>query len=212
MCFCAGCIKSSNCKEVGGCLKSKPSLEDQGVRNKIFPVPVGYVSSAFEIIFCVIVLLLYLVFSLYIYSRLIEVPPVPDKLVMKDAFVYRGHSQASKTTSFLYLRVGADDAAYKYIIEASNRDVMYTDFDKPRRLWVAVDADQSKKFVWGVYDEDYGLLISRQDILRWASSVNIDNYFVLSLLFVSSLYFLYIVFLTGVWNRCAAKRMACENK
>jgi hypothetical protein len=212
MCFCADCIKSSNCKEVGGCLKSKLALEDQGVRNKIFPVPVGYVSSAFEIIFCVIVLLLYLVFSLCIYSRLIEVPPVPDKLVMKDAFVYRGYSQASKTTSFLYLRVGADDAAYKYIIEASNRDVMYTDFDKPRRLWVAVDTDESKKFVWGVYDEDYGLLISRQDILRWASSVNIDNYFVLSLLFISSLYFLYIVFLTGVWNRCAAKRMACENK
>ncbi|WP_146241925.1 hypothetical protein [Pseudomonas jessenii] len=182
------------------------------MRNKIFPVPVGYVSSAFEITFCVIVLLLYLVFSLCIYSRLIEVPPVPDKLVMKDAFVYRGYSQASKTTSFLYLRVGADDAAYKYIIEASNRDVMYTDFDKPRRLWVAVDTDESKKFVWGVYDEDYGLLISRQDILRWASSVNIDNYFVLSLLFISSLYFLYIIFLTGVWNRCAAKRMACENK
>ena len=212
MCFFAACIKSSNCKGIGCCLENKLALEDQGVRNKFFPVPAGYVSSVFEIVFCVIVLLLYLVFSLYIYSRLIDVPSVPDKLVMKDAFVYRGLSQASKTTSFLYLRVGADDAAYKYVIEASNRDVMYTDFDKPRKLWVAVDSDQSKKFVWGVYDDNYGLLISRQDILRWASSVNVDNYFMLSLMFISSLYFLYIIFLTGIWNRCTAKRIARENK
>jgi hypothetical protein len=182
------------------------------VRNKFFPVPVGYVSSVFEIVFCAIVLLLYVVFSIYIYSKLIDVPPVPDKLVMKEAFVYRGLSQASKTTSFLYLRVGAGDAAYKYIIEASSRDIVYANFDKSQKLWVAVDSDRSKKFVWGVYDDNYGLLISRQDILRWIHSVNVDNYFILSLMFISSLYFLYIIFWTGVWNRCAAKRMACENK
>ncbi|MCP1421109.1 hypothetical protein J3D47_005352 [Pseudomonas laurylsulfativorans] len=182
------------------------------MRNKFFPAPVGYVSGAFEIVFCVIVLLFYLVFSLHIYSKLIDVPPVPGKLIMKDAFLYRGLSQASKTTSFLYLRVGADDATYKYIIEASSRDVVYANFDRPRKLWVAVESDRSKKFVWGVYDDDFGLLISRQDILRWANSVNIDNYFILSLVFISSLYFLYIIFWTGVWNRCAAKRVACENK
>ena len=187
-------------------------LRGLGVRNKFFPVPVGYVSSAFEVAFCVIVLLLYLVFSFYIYSKLIEVPPVPDKLVMENAFLYRGLSQASKTTSFLYLKVGSDDAAYKYIIEASNRDVVYADFDRSRKLWVAVDSDRSKKFVWGVYDDNYRLLISRQDILRWVGSVNIDNYFILFLMFISSMYFIYIILWAGVWNRCAEKRKACENK
>jgi len=187
-------------------------LEGQGVRNKFFPVPAGYVSSVFEIVFCAIVLLLYFAFFLYIYSKLIDVPPVPDKLVMKEAFVYRDLSQASKTTSFLYLRVGVDEAAYKYIIEASSRDVVCANFGESRKLWVAVDSDRTKKFVWGVYDYNYDLLISRQDILRWASSVNIGNYFILSLMFISSLYFIYIIFWTGVWNRFSAKRMACENK
>ena len=190
------------CAFVGSC----------GVGYKIFDVPSGYVPSVFEVVLLVVILMYFSIISLWHLGKVIEVPSAPRKVVLERAFIYRDISKASKITSNLYLRVGPDDEAYDYVIEASTQDIQRLDLDKSRKLWVAVEPDRSKRFVWGVYDNELGLLISRKDILQWAQYRNSANYFVIVTWGFLSLYLLFVLFKHGVWNRFLAKRIACENR
>lgn len=150
--------------------------------------------------------MLFSFFSCWIFSKVIDVPAVPEKFVLEDAFIYRGLSKASKTTSYLYLRVGLDDEAYNYIIEVSNRDIGHLDLSSLRKLLVAVDSDRKKHFVWWIYDENGVVLISRKEILQWVKSNNSANYFTVFTWSVLSLYLLFLIFRYGIWNRVLAKR------
>jgi hypothetical protein len=133
-------------------------------------------------------------------------------VVLESAVIHKGLWEASKTTSYLYLRVGQGDDEYDYVIEASSRDVQYLDLSRSRKLWVAVEPDRSKRFVWGVYNSELDLLISRQDILMWALQNNISNYFIIFTWSIGSLYLLFLIFRNGIWNRFLAKRIARENR
>jgi hypothetical protein len=75
-----------------------------------------------------------------------------------------------------------------------------------------VDSDRNKKFVWGIYDENGVVLISRKEILQWAKSNNSANYFAVITWSVLSLYLLFLIFRYGVWNRIFAKRIEHENR
>jgi hypothetical protein len=191
-----------DCAVVGSC----------GVGYKIFDVPSGYVPSVFEIVFLVIIMMFFSVVSLWHVGKVIEIPSVPRVVVLERAFICGDISKASKITSNLYLRVGPDDEAYDYVIEASTQDIQRLDLGKSRKLWVAVEPDRSKRFVWGVYDNELGLLISRKDILEWVQYSNSANYFVIVTWGFLSLYLLFVLFKHGIWNGFLAKRIACENR
>ncbi|SDQ07750.1 hypothetical protein SAMN04490195_0266 [Pseudomonas moorei] len=148
--------------------------------------------------------------SIFMYGEIQEIPPLPERLVMEKAYLYRDVSQ-SRTTSSLYLRVGLGEDAYNYIIEASASDIQHLNLRKGKKLWVAVDSDRTKRFVWWIYDVDTNLLISRKDILLWIRSNNIECYFVLIGWSIILSYLLLIIVRNGIWNRVVAKGRAYEN-
>jgi hypothetical protein len=180
------------------------------MRAKDLYIPPGYVAGVGEIVFCVIVFFFLVFASAYMLGDVKEIPPLPEKLVMESAYIYRDVSQ-SKNDSYLYLKVGLGDYAYNYTILAHSSDLRYLDLRKSRKLWVAVDSDRSKRFIWWVYDFDNKLIISRKEILDWIRYYNSGNYFVVMLGGVSSLYLLLIIVRNGVWNRVVAKRKAHES-
>ena len=182
------------------------------MRNKIFSIPGGYVLSVFEIVFLIIVLLYFSVVIFYQFGKVVEIPSAPKKIVLERASICRDILEVSKTTSSLYLRVGSNDEEYDYVVEASTQDIRRLDLDKSRKLWVAVGPDRNKRFIWGVYDDELGLLISRKDILQWVQYSNSANYFVIITWGFLSLYLLFVLFKYGIWNRFLAKRTACENR
>jgi len=174
-------------------------------------IPSGYVAGVGEIIFCVIMFLFLVFASAYMVGDVKEIPPLPERLVMESAYIYRDVSQ-SKADSYLYLRVGLGDDAYNYTIVARSSDVLNLDLRKSRKLWVAVDSDRSKRFVWWVYDFDTKLIISREQILDWISYYNNGSYLMAIWGAVSSLYLLLIIVRNGIWNRVVAKRKAHESR
>jgi len=182
------------------------------VRYNAISIPDGYVLTTLEIIFLIIIFLYLVGGSFYHFYELVEIPLVPKEVVLESAFVNRNISGGSKTTSNLYLTVGPDDEAYDYVIEASTRDIEHLGFNKSRKLWVAVEPDRRKRFVWGVYDNELTLLISRQDILQWSKYNNAKNYFVIFTWGFGSLYLLFVLINNGIWNRVLAKRIAHENR
>ncbi|WP_433767586.1 hypothetical protein [Pseudomonas putida] len=165
-----------------------------------------------ETAFCLIIFLLFSFSVFYFFSKVVEVPLVPRKLVLEDAYIYRGLSDASKTTSYLHLRVGRDDGAYNYIIEASNRDLRHLDLSKSRKLLVAVDSSRNTQFIWGVYDEGGVVMINRENILQWVKLNNTANYFMLFTFLLLSIYLLMLIVRNGIWNRLFAKRIAHEDR
>lgn len=180
------------------------------MRAKNLYIPHDYVAGAGEIFFCVIVFSFLVFASAYMLDDVKEIPPLPERLVMESAYIYRDVSQ-SKADAYLYLRVGLGDDAYKYTVVARSRDVLHLDLRRSQRLWVAVDPDRSKQFVWWVYDFDSNLVISHKEILDWIRHYNSGNYFVVILAAASSLYLLFIIVRNGVWNRVVAKRKAHES-
>lgn len=182
------------------------------MRYKMFDIPSGYILGVFEIIFLIIVLMYLSVVSFYHFGRVIDIPLVPKRVVLESAFIYKDVSVFSKTTSKLYLRVGPAGEEYDHVIEASTRNIQYLGLNKSRKLWVAVEPDRSKRFIWGVYDDGLGLLISRKDILEWAKYSNFVNCFMIVTWGVGFLYLLFVLFKYGVWNRLLAKRIARENR
>lgn len=180
------------------------------MRAKDLYIPPGYVAGVGEIAFCVTVFFFLVFASAYMLGDVKEIPSLPERLVMENAYIYRDVSQ-SKNDSYLYLKVGLDDDAYNFTIVARSSDLRHLDLRKSRKLWVAVDSDRSKQFVWWIYDFDNKLIVSRKEILDWMRYYNSRNYFVAILGAVSSLYLLLIIVRNGVWNRVVAKRKAHES-
>jgi hypothetical protein len=181
-----------------------------GVRAKNLYIPPGYIAGVGEVVLLLFLFVGLVVASIFMYGEIQEIPPLPERLVMEKAYLYRDVSQ-SRTTSSLYLRVGLGEDAYNYIIEASASDIQHLNLRKGKKLWVAVDSDRTKRFVWWIYDVDTNLLISRKDILLWIRSNNIGCYFVLIGWSIILSYLLFIIVRNGIWNRVVAKRRAYEN-
>lgn len=96
-----------------------------------------------------IVFLLFSIFSFYIFNKIIDISLVPRRIVLEDAFIYRSLSEASRTRSYLYLRVGLGDYVYDHVMQVSSRDIRHLDLSESRKLWVAVDSGRNNRFVWG---------------------------------------------------------------
>ncbi|MHA6128543.1 hypothetical protein ACX3YD_20570 [Pseudomonas fluorescens group sp. PF-1] len=182
-----------------------------GVRAKNLYIPPEYIAGVGEVVLLLFLFVGLVVASIFMYGGIQEIPPLPERLVMENAYLYRDVSQ-SRATSSLYLRVGLDEDAYNYIIEASASDIQHLNLRKGQKLWVAVDSDRTKRFVWWVYDVDTNLLISRKDILLWIRSNNIGCYFVLVGWSIILSYLLLVIVRNGIWNRVVAKRRAYENR
>lgn len=182
-----------------------------GVRAKNLYIPPEYIAGVGEVVLLLFLFVGLVVTSIFMYGGIQEIPPLPERLVMENAYLYRDVSQ-SRATSSLYLRVGLDEDAYNYIIEASASDIQHLNLRKGQKLWVAVDSDRTKRFVWWVYDVDTNLLISRKDILLWIRSNNIGCYFVLVGWSIILSYLLLVIVRNGIWNRVVAKRRAYENR
>jgi hypothetical protein len=78
--------------------------------------------------------------SIFMYGEIQEIPPLPERLVMENAYLYRDVSQ-SRATSSLYLRVGLGEDAYNYIIEASASDIQHLNLRKGKNcglLWIQI--------------------------------------------------------------------------
>ncbi|WP_448645813.1 hypothetical protein [Pseudomonas mohnii] len=174
-------------------------------------IPPEYIAGVGEIVFLVFLFVGFVVASVPMYGKVREIPPLPERLVMESAYLYRDVFQ-SRATSSLYLRVGLDEDAYNYIIEASASDIQHLNLRKGKKLWVAVDSDRTKRFVWWVYDVDTNLLIGRKDILLWVRSNNIGCYFVLAGWSIILSYLLFVIARNGIWNRVAAKRRTHETR
>jgi hypothetical protein len=181
-----------------------------GVRAKNLYIPPGYIAGVGEVVLLLFLFVGLVVASIFMYGEIQEIPPLPERLVMEKAYLYRDVSQ-SRATSSLYLRVGLGEDAYNYIIEATASDIQHLNLRKGKKLWVAVDSDRTKRFVWWVYDVDTNLLISRKDILLWIRSNNIGCYFVLIGWSIILSCLLLIIVRNGIWNRVVAKRRAYEN-
>lgn len=172
----------------------------------------GYVASNFEIAFTLIVFLSIVFASFWLLSTLKDIPLLPDSVILESAYIYKGVSEASKTTSNLYLRVGSGDDAYNYILEVPTTGVRHLDLNKSRTLLVAVDLNKNGRFIWGVYDSDRRLMISGKDILQWTKSDNNSIYLIVLSWAILSLYLLLIIVRNGIWNRVLAKRKAHANR
>ncbi|MNG33191.1 hypothetical protein D3C84_1193880 [compost metagenome] len=81
------------------------------MRAKNLYIPPGYIAGVGEIIFCLIIFLFLVFVSAYMVGDVKKIPPLPERLVMESAYIYRDVSQ-SRTDSYLYLRVGLGDDAY----------------------------------------------------------------------------------------------------
>ena len=180
------------------------------MRAKNLYIPPGYVASVGEVVFCVIVFFFLVFASAYMLVDVKEIPSSPENLVVENAYIYRDVSH-SKSDSYLYLKVGLGDEAYNYTIVARSSDVRHLDLRKSRKLWVAVDSDRSKQFVWWVYDFDNKFVISREEILDWVRRYNNGNYLMVVLGVVSSLYLLLVIVRNGFWNRVVVKRKMHES-
>jgi len=174
-------------------------------------IPVRNIASFGEIVLCVILLFCLLLALFFLSGGIKKIPPLPEQFVMERACIFRGVSH-EKGSSYLYLRVGVGDESYKYVVEAHSGDVRHLDLSKSRKLWVAVNSDRSKKFVWSIYDAGGGLLISRSDILYWAKYQNVGVYLVMFGWSIASLWLLVFVIRDGVWNRCVTKRKEYEGR
>ena len=182
-----------------------------GVRAKNLYIPPEYIAGVGEVVLLLFLFVGLVVASIFMYGEIQEIPPLPERLVMEKAYLYRDVSQ-SRATSSLYLRVGLGEDAYNYIIKAYTSDIQHLELSKAQKLWVAVDSDRTKRFVWWVYDADTNLLISRKDILLWIRSNNIGCYFVLVGWSIILSYLLLVIVRNGIWNRVVAKRRAYENR
>ena len=87
-------------------------------------IPPEYIAGVGEIVFLVFLFVGFVVASVPMYGKVLEIPPLPERLVMESAYLYRDVFQ-SRATSSLYLRVGLDEDAYNYIIEASASDIQH---------------------------------------------------------------------------------------
>jgi hypothetical protein len=68
-------------------------------------IPPEYIAGVGEVVLLLFLFVGLVVASIFMYGEIQEIPPLPERLVMENAYLYRDVSQ-SRATSSLYLRVG----------------------------------------------------------------------------------------------------------
>ena len=154
--------------------------------------PVAYVSKPAELIVFFLMGLALAGVAIFTWNAIVDIPPVPKRLVLRSAQVTQP-LYISRGQVDLYLRVSSDDGDYKHRLEMVHKNVMHSNVRKGDSIWVALDAESSNPFVWGIYDDGLKLLVSRQQIEWGQRYINGGYYFMafwFGLCVIGCLYFL----------------------
>ena len=184
---------------------------EAGVKKSSFYIPPGHVATRCELVFMFMGCLLMFWLGFRMWDALIQIPPVPEKLVLRSAYVTRLLS-VSKATKSLHFNVVCDRGEYSYKIEFSHVDTGELAVHRFKRLWVAVDSGSDDQFVWAVYDEGFRLMMSRQQIEWWAEYSNGSNYLMILYACLASGYFFFFIIRCGIYNRCRYKKVLNEDR
>lgn len=160
--------------------------------------PAGYVSKPAELVVFFLLGVMLTGVVVFAWNGIVDVPPVPKRLVLISAQVthplYISRGQVD-----LYFDVSSDEGGYKYRLEMAHKNAACLNVLKGEDIWVALDADSNNPFVWGVYDDEFKLLVGRQQIEWGRRYINGGHYFMvicLGLVVIGCLYFL----VREIWN------------
>ena len=182
-----------------------------GVKKLSFYILPGHVATRCELVFMFMGCLLMFWLGFRMWDALIEIPAVPEKLVLRSAYVTR-LLNVSKAKKSLHFNVACDRGEYSYKIEFSHADTGELNVHKFKGLWVAVDSGSDDQFVWAVYDDEFRLVMSRQQIEWWAKYSNGSNYFMIVYACLASGYFVFFIIRCGICNRGRYKKVLNEDR
>ena len=167
--------------------------------------PPGYVAGMGELIFVFVGILVMVGLACMMWGSLVEIPAVPKKMVLRNAYVTHALGM-SKSTARLSIKVMRDQGGYDCSFDLPNDEVRLLNVKKFKKLWVAIEAGSDNNFVWAIYDDEFKLMVSRQQILRGVTHNNGAVYLVVvwTCLFVG--YWIFNMFRCGVWNRFYYKK------
>ena len=174
-------------------------------------MPPGYVATRWDLVWMFLSCLLMFGLGFMMWSELVEVPPVPQKLVLRSAYATQSLS-ISKAKASLYFNVVRESGEYNYKVEFFHSDTGELNIYKFKALWVAVDLGSDNQFVWAVYDDEFRLLMSRQQIEEWARSKNVGSYFMVVYSCLAIMYLVFNMVRCGIWNRYSKRERAGENR
>lgn len=181
------------------------------MKKSSFYIPPGYVATRCELVFIFLGCLVMFGVGLMMWDTLVDIPPVPKKLVLRSAYVT--HSLGgSKSSAYLYFNVEQGEGGYKYMIEFPSRESGLLDIYKHKKLWVAADSDGRSEFVWAVYDDEFRLMMSRQQIEQWVRVNNVRGYIMVACSCLTISYFIFLIVRSGVYNRYCNKKVVSENR
>lgn len=163
-------------------------------------IPLDYVATRVDLVVMVCGCLLMLGLGLMMWNALVEVPAVPEKLVLRSAYVTHPLDW-SKSSAYLYFNVERDEGDYKYRVVFFNNEARLLEIHKNKKLWVAVDANSDNQFVWAVYDGDLRLMMGRQQIQRWLRHKNGGSYLAIVLSCLAFSCCAFFMVRCHVWNR-----------
>ncbi len=170
-----------------------------------FYISPDYVATPMDLVVMVFGCLLMFGLGLMMWNELVEVPPVPKKMVLLSAYVTQPLT-GSKSSAYLYFDVERVESDYKYSIEFPSREARLLGVRKHKKLWVAVDADTDNKFVWAVYDDEFRLMMSRQQIAQWAKGNNARGYIMMVYFCLAISYFVFYIIKYGIYNRSCQRK------
>lgn len=131
--------------------------EEEVKRSPLY-IPPGYVAGPGELVVLFIGCLVMLGLMFFMLSNVIDVPPVPQELVLKRAHVTQS-LDSSRSTAYLYINVGDGEYSYDYVIRVFNDDAQDFNVKKSQVLWVGVDPHSESRFVWSIYDDGLKLML-----------------------------------------------------
>lgn len=176
-----------------------------------FYIPPGYVATPMDLVVVVFFCLLMFGVGVMMWNERVEVPAVPKSMVLRSAYVTHALGR-SKSSVYLYFNVGRGESDYKYRIEFPSYEIGLLDVRKHKKLWVAVDADSDNTFVWAVYDEEFLLMMSRQQIARWTRDNNVVSYIMVAYSSLAVGFFVFYIIRCGVFNRYCQRKVCSEDR
>ena len=181
------------------------------MKRSSFYIPPGYVATRCELVFMFLGCLLMFWLGFRMWNALVELPPVPEKLVLRSAYVTRPLS-LSKAKASLHFNVVRDNGEYSYKIEFFHAETGELNIHKFKKLWVAVDSDSDNQFVWAVYDDEFRLQMSRQQIEGWSKYSNGGGYLMIVYACLATGYFVFFMIRCGIHNRYCYKGLFNEDR
>ena len=165
----------------------------------------GYVAGPGELVVLFAGCLVMLGLMFLMLNDVIDVPPVPQELVLQRAHVTQP-LDSSRSTAYLYIKVGGGEDSYDYVIRMFNDDAQSLNVKKFQALWVGVDPHGDSRFVWSLYDDRLKLMLGEQSIVDKAVYDCYSNWFMAVVWFLGFCWCAFNMLRCGIWNRYYYKR------